>query len=81
MTRLKVCIEDLHNERDNIREELLKIPYADRNYNELCRILTKIKYHTDKDARDNTIKRASIFNKEKRCRDNLLKSANKLIEV
>ena len=81
MPRPKVCIEDLHNERDNIRESLLKIPYPDRNYNELCRILTKIKYHEDKDARDNTKKRAAVFNKEKRCRDNLLKSANKLLIV
>jgi len=57
-------VDKLKKEIETERQNLANLSSNERNYNELCRMLTKLKYHTSKETRQNTINRAIIHNAE-----------------
>lgn len=57
-------LEKLNKEIEAERLHLANLSSNERNYNGLCRMLTKLKYHTSKETRQNTINRAVIHNNE-----------------
>ena len=57
-------VDKLKKEIETERQNLANLSSNERNYNELCRMLTKLKYHTSKETRQNTINRAIIHNTE-----------------
>jgi len=57
-------VDNLKKEIETERQNLANLSSNERNYNELCRMLTKLKYHTSKETRQNTINRAVIHNAE-----------------
>jgi len=66
-------LDKLNDEIETERQHLANLSSNERNYNELCRMLTKLKYHTSKETRQNTINRAVIHNAEIKERHALLK--------
>ena len=68
-----IDLDKLNNEIETERQHLANLSSNERNYNELCRMLTKLKYHTSKETRQNTINRAVIHNAEIKERMALLK--------
>ena len=66
-------LDKLNDEIETERQHLANLSSNERNYNELCRMLTKLKYHTSKETRQNTINRAVIHNAEIKERMALLK--------
>ena len=65
-------LDKLNDEIETERQHLANLSSNERNYNGLCRMLTKLKYHTSKETRQNTINRAIIHNNEVRERNALL---------
>jgi len=59
-------MEQLLLDIEEERAKIVLIPYADRCYKNLCRLLTKHRYHNNPEARKNTISRAVEYNKELR---------------
>lgn len=59
-------LDKLNKEIETERQNLANLSSNQRNYNELCRMLTKLKYHTSKETRQKTINRAVIHNAEVR---------------
>jgi len=72
MKRVPINIEHLNDEIELERQKIALVPFADRNYKVLCRLLTKLKYHSNPEARLNTITRATAFNNELKYAKSLL---------
>jgi len=66
MKRAPFDMEQLLLDIEEERARIVLIPYADRCYKNLCRLLTKQRYHSNPEARKNTISRAVEHNKELR---------------
>jgi len=66
MKRAPFNMEQLLLDIEEERNRIALIPYADRCYKNLCRLLTKQQYHLNPEARKNTISRAVEHNKELR---------------
>jgi len=72
-------MEQLLLDIEEERAKIVLIPYADRCYKNLCRLLTKQRYHNNPQARKNTISRAVEHNKELRLSKAQNKNTNQLV--
>jgi len=64
MKRVPVDLIQLKADIESERARIALIPFADRSYKVLCRLLTKLKYHSNTETRLNTISRAVAYNNE-----------------
>jgi len=79
MKRIPCDMEQLAVDIEEERKRISLIPFADRCYKNLCRLLTKQRYHLNPEARNNTIKRSVAFNKELRYAKAQNKNTNQLV--
>ena len=63
---LEALNQEIATERERIKDKRIKnIKYTPEDYKVLCKLLTRLRYNTNEDAKELTKLRSKTFNKKK----------------